>query len=69
MGLAYRTGLFNIGVEGQFIVGQLAATIIALKLDLPPVLHTVVAVIAGAVGGALWAFLPGLLKATREFMR
>ncbi|MFD1426233.1 simple sugar transport system permease protein [Kroppenstedtia sanguinis] len=65
VGLAYRTGLFNIGVEGQFIIGQLAATIIALKLDLPPVIHTVVAVIAGAVGGALWAFLPGLLKAVR----
>lgn len=65
VGLAFRTGLFNIGVEGQFLIGQLAATMVALKLDLPPVIHTLVAVAAGALGGALWAFLPGLLKATR----
>ncbi|SFS60017.1 ABC transporter permease [Marininema halotolerans] len=65
VGLAFRTGLFNIGVEGQFIIGQLAAVIVALKLDLPPVIHAIVAVIAGALGGALWAFLPGYLKAKR----
>ncbi|SDW33838.1 simple sugar transport system permease protein [Marininema mesophilum] len=65
VGLAFRTGLFNIGVEGQFIIGQLAAVIVAIKLDLPPVLHAIVAVIAGALGGALWAFLPGYLKAKR----
>ncbi|PTX58646.1 nucleoside ABC transporter membrane protein [Melghirimyces profundicolus] len=65
VGLAFRTGLFNIGVEGQFIIGQLMSVIVALKLDLPPVVHVIVAVIAGAVGGALWAFLPGFLKATR----
>ncbi|MDR6224241.1 ABC transporter permease [Desmospora profundinema] len=65
VGLAFRTGLFNIGVEGQFIIGQLTAVIVALKLDLPPVLHVTAAVLAGALGGALWAALPGLLKATR----
>ncbi|MFC7441547.1 ABC transporter permease [Laceyella putida] len=63
--LAFRTGLFNIGVEGQFIVGQLVAIIIGLKLDLPPVLHAVVAVVAGGLAGAVWALVPGLLKATR----
>lgn len=63
--LAFRTGLFNIGVEGQLIVGQLTAVIVALKLDLPPGLHAAVAVLAGGLAGALWAFLPGLLKAVR----
>lgn len=63
--LAFRTGLFNIGVEGQFIVGQLVAVIIGLKLELPPVLHAAVAVIAGGLAGAVWGLLPGLLKATR----
>lgn len=63
--LAFRTGLFNIGVEGQFIVGQLAAVIVALHLPLPPVLHMLVAMLAGAVAGALWASIPGWLKATR----
>lgn len=65
VGLAFRTGLFNIGVEGQFIIGQLAAVIIGLKLDLPPVIHVTVATAAGALGGALWAAIPGLLKAFR----
>ncbi|AUS09087.1 branched-chain amino acid ABC transporter permease [Laceyella sacchari] len=63
--LAFRTGLFNIGVEGQFIVGQLVAIIVGLKLNLPPVLHAVVAVIAGGLAGAVWGLVPGLLKATR----
>jgi simple sugar transport system permease protein len=63
--LAFRTGLFNIGVEGQFIVGQLAAVIVALHLPLPPVLHMLVAMLAGAVAGAIWAAVPGWLKATR----
>ncbi|PTM58931.1 ABC transporter permease [Desmospora activa] len=65
VGLAFRTGLFNIGVEGQLIIGQLVAVIVGLKLDLPPVIHVTVAVMAGALGGALWAAIPGLLKALR----
>lgn len=63
--IAFRTGLFNIGAEGQYIIGQLVAIIVALKLPLPPVLHALVAMILGGLAGALWAFLPGLLKATR----
>lgn len=63
--LAFRTGMFNIGVEGQLIVGSLAATIVGLNFDLPPVLHAFVALVVGALAGALWAFIPGFLKATR----
>jgi ABC-type uncharacterized transport system permease subunit len=63
--IAFRTGLFNIGVEGQFIVGQMAAIIVGLKLPLPSGLHAVAAVIAGGLAGAIWAYLPGLLKAVR----
>lgn len=63
--LAFRTGLFNIGVEGQLIVGQLAALIVGLTLDLPPVIHPIVALIVGGIAGALWGAVPGLLKATR----
>ncbi|GGE24967.1 putative ABC transporter permease protein YufP [Marinithermofilum abyssi] len=65
VGLAFRTGLFNIGVEGQMIIGSLAAAIVGLKFSLPPVLHSAAAVAAAAVAGALWAFIPGLLKAVR----
>ena len=57
--IAFRTGLFNIGVEGQFIVGQMTAIIVGLKLPLPAGLHAAAAVIAGGLAGALWAYLPG----------
>ena len=63
---AYRTGMFNIGGEGQFIVGSLAASAVALFVPLPPIIHPIVCVIAGGLAGACWAFLPGLLKATRN---
>ncbi|MCS1351247.1 ABC transporter permease [Mechercharimyces sp. CAU 1602] len=63
--LAFRTGLFNIGVEGQVIVGSLAAVIVGTKMSLPYGLHAFVAVLAGALAGALWAYIPGLLKAKR----
>lgn len=63
--IAFRTGLFNIGVEGQFIVGQLAAVIVGLWLPLPPIAHAIVAILVGGLAGALWASIPGILKATR----
>ena len=60
---AFRTGLFNIGVEGQLIVGWLAAVWVGVAFELPTIIHLPLAVLAGAVAGALWAFIPGLLKA------
>ncbi|MBD1373648.1 ABC transporter permease [Hazenella sp. IB182357] len=63
--IAFRTGLFNIGVEGQFIVGQLVAFIVATQLGLPPVIQVIVAVIMGGLAGALWGLVPGFLKASR----
>ncbi|RFU67833.1 ABC transporter permease [Bacillus sp. V59.32b] len=60
---AFRTGLFNIGVEGQLIVGWLAAVWVGTAFELPKVIHLPLAVLAGAAAGALWAFIPGLLKA------
>ena len=56
VGFAYRTGLFNIGGEGQVMVGALAATVVGILVPLPPVLHAIVCLIAGGVAGALWAF-------------
>ncbi len=63
---AYRTGMFNIGGEGQYIAGALACATVALLVDLPPVVHTIACILAGAIAGALWAFLPGFLKAFRN---
>ncbi|MYL63816.1 ABC transporter permease [Bacillus hwajinpoensis] len=61
---AFRTGLFNIGVEGQLLVGWLASVYIGLQFEgLSPVVHIPLAIIAAALAGAIWAFVPGFLKA------
>lgn len=61
---AFRTGLFNIGVEGQLIVGWFAAAYVGMAFELPKVIHLPLTLLAAAAAGALWGLLPGLLKAT-----
>lgn len=60
---AFRSGLFNIGAEGQVIVGWLAAVWIGTTMDAPMIVHLPLAILAAAVAGGLWGFIPGLLKA------
>lgn len=63
--LGFRAGLFNIGVEGQLFIGAACATYVGYSITgLPAIIHVPLALIAGALGGALWGFIPGLLKAT-----
>lgn len=59
---AFRTGLFNIGSEGQYIVGSIGAFLIGYLLKLPPVIHPIFALIGGTLFGALWGGIVGLLK-------
>jgi ABC-type uncharacterized transport system permease subunit len=62
--LGFRVGLFNIGAEGQLFIGALTAVVAGLYLKgLPAIIHIPVALLAGAAGGGLWGFIPGLLKA------
>jgi simple sugar transport system permease protein len=61
--LAFRAGLFNIGAQGQIILGAMFAGWIGFSWHLPFGLHLLFVVIAGFVGGALWGFIPGILKA------
>ena len=61
--LAFRAGLFNIGAQGQMAVGFLLAGYIGFTYDLPPVLHMLVALTGGILGGALWGGIAGFLKA------
>lgn len=63
MGFAARTGLFNIGAEGQYIVGLTAAQFVALYGPPVPVLHWVLAVAAAILAGAVWGGIVGFLKA------
>jgi general nucleoside transport system permease protein len=61
--LAFRGGLFNIGAQGQAVLGCMAAGVAGFSFGLPVVLNLIVALIAGILGGALWGFIPGFLKA------
>jgi simple sugar transport system permease protein len=62
---AFRAGLFNIGGNGQYLVGSYAGVYLASSLDsLPGWLHIVVALLAGAAMGGLWGGIAGFLKAT-----
>ncbi|MGQ7297870.1 ABC transporter permease [Quadrisphaera sp. KR29] len=61
--LAFRAGLFNIGAQGQIIIGALFAGAVGFGIDAPLVVHLPLAVLAGVVGGALWGGLVGLLRA------
>jgi general nucleoside transport system permease protein len=63
VGLAFRTGLFNIGGQGQLILGAMAAGYVGFTWHLPPFIHLVVAIIAGVIAGAVWGGIAGFLKA------
>ena len=61
VGFAFKTGLFNIGTPGQFIVGAFAAVYVGIMWKgLGPV-HWAAALLAAVLGGALWGMVPGLL--------
>jgi general nucleoside transport system permease protein len=59
---AFRTGLFNIGVPGQMLMGGFAAIFVGIRFNLPAAVHMPLAVVAAILTGAVWAFLPGFLK-------
>lgn len=63
VGLAFRAGLFNIGAQGQAIWGAILAAWVGFTVHLPPVLHLLVAIVAGIVGGGVWGGIVGWLKA------
>lgn len=62
--LGFRAGLFNIGAEGQLFMGAVFAVYVGYSLvGIPAFIHIPLALLAGALGGALWGFVPGFLKA------
>ncbi len=60
--VAFRAGMFNIGVEGQYYVGMLTATIAAVSFELPGVLHLIVVILFAVLGSTIWAAIPAILK-------
>jgi simple sugar transport system permease protein len=62
--LGFRAGLFNIGAEGQLFIGAIFSVWVGFAITgLPAFIHIPLALLAGALGGALWGFIPGWLKA------
>ena len=60
--LAFRGGYWNIGAEGQLLVGAIAAAAIGQVTGVPQVLQLALIIVGGALGGALWALGPALLR-------
>lgn len=63
LGIGFRAGLFNIGAQGQMIMGATLGAMVGFMWHLPVGLHLLVAVLGTALGGAIWGFIPGILKA------
>lgn len=65
-GLAIAVGqkcsVFNIGVEGQILIGSLISVYVGAFLELPAIIHVPLTIIVGALGGMLWALIPALLN-------
>lgn len=66
VGFAFKTGLFNIGASGQFTIGAFLSILIGIKGPFPGIGNWLIAVIVASVAGALWAAVPGILKAYRN---
>lgn len=62
---SFRTGVFNIGAEGQFVIGGLVACVLGIVLKLPAGLHAIVCLVAAAVAGCIWSLIVGILKVKR----
>lgn len=64
LGFAFRSGVFNIGAEGQIYIGALFGTFVGIQeLGLSPWLHIALSLLAGFIGGGLWGAFAGFLKA------
>ncbi|MCD4549061.1 ABC transporter permease [Schaalia sp. lx-260] len=61
--VSFTAGLFNIGVQGQLMMGAVLGGFVGFSWDLPPVLHLIVAMIGAVLGGGLWGLVPGILRA------
>lgn len=63
---AYRCGVFNLGAEGQFVMGAVMSIWLSTILaGIPPVMQLIISLTGGMIAGGIWALIPGILKVTR----
>ncbi len=61
--IGFQAGLFNIGANGQMLIGGMFALVVGFQFDLPIFIHIPLAIIAALIGGAIWGAIPGYLRA------
>lgn len=61
--IGFQAGLFNIGANGQMLIGGMFALVVGFQFDLPIFLHIPIGIIAALIGGAIWGGIPGYLRA------
>jgi simple sugar transport system permease protein len=61
--IGFQAGLFNIGANGQMLIGGMFALVIGFQFDLPIFIHIPLAIVAALIGGAIWGAIPGYLRA------
>lgn len=62
---AYRCGVFNLGGEGQFIMGAVVCCVIGTQFNIEGLPAIILCLVAGIIAGGLWAMIPGVLKVYR----
>ena len=60
--VAFRSGLFSLGQEGQLMLGGIMAAWLGYVIHLPPIIHPIVAILAAMLVGGIYGWLPGVLK-------
>ncbi len=63
VGIAFQTGIFNIGANGQAVLGGIAGAAAGSMLHMPAILHVPLTLLAGIIGGVIAGSVPGILKA------
>jgi ABC-type uncharacterized transport system permease subunit len=64
--IGFKMGLFNIGIEGQYLMGTFLAALVGFSIKgLPAAIHLPLVILAGIVGGMIWSFIPIFLKVKR----
>jgi simple sugar transport system permease protein len=61
--IGFQAGLFNIGANGQILIGGMFALVVGFQFHLPMIIHIPLAIIAALIGGAIWGGIPGYLRA------